>query len=136
MENWQTIQKQEFEYLDSIDLIPYVISETNVDKLMDIIDENFNQDYISKCKLPDEGIFFWMTLDDFLDYICKRYKITYWERTEYLLNVNSLKKDATCKVCRFYSIDCKACLCKGPELESHNPNDKICADFKFKENKK
>ena len=127
------IQKQEFDFLDSIDLLPFILSEPNADNLMDTLEEKFEIEYLSSCKIADEGLFNWVTTDEFLDYVCKRYNITFWERIEYILNTTPLKKNATCSVCRYYSFDANSCLCKGPELERHSPDDKSCDDFKVKE---
>ena len=69
MQEWKDTQKQEFDFLDSKDLLPFILSEPNADNLMDTLEEKFELEYLSSCKIPDEGLFNWITTDEFLDYI-------------------------------------------------------------------
>ena len=81
--------KDEFEFLDSLDLKPYLKDREDVYKIMDSIKKDHNKEYCNKYN-DDYGFFNYTGTDDFLDYIRKRYpNISYNESiTYYIFNPN------------------------------------------------
>ena len=87
MQGWKETQKQEFEFLDSKDLRPYIKNYKYVDEIFDKVLQDLNEEYLNQCKIPDEELFNWISEDEFLTYICNRYKLTYYEQTRYYFDI-------------------------------------------------
>ena len=85
IEFWNQKVKDEFEFLDSLDLKPYLKNREDVYKIMDSIKKDHNEEYCNKYN-DDYGFFNYTGADDFLDYIIKRYPdISYNESTTYYI---------------------------------------------------
>ena len=136
MQGWKDTQKQEFEFLDSKDLRPYIKNYKYVDELFDKVLDDLNKEYLKQCKIPDEELFNWISEDEFLTYICNRYNLTFYEQTRYYLYTQNFEYSNVCENCEFYHKDVESCFAHGPEFERHSPSSKACDDFKFKEENK
>lgn len=84
-ELWAKKEKDEYEYLDSIDVRRYLVDGADVWDIMDTIKDKFNDDYCKKYN-DNYGLFNYTGTDDFLDYIRKRYPdISYHESIKYYI---------------------------------------------------
>ena len=73
MQDHEALEKQEMEYLDSLDIIKLIDnSAVNAHSLMDLIELQYNTDYLSKAKLEDEAIFNEIDKETFIDYLKER----------------------------------------------------------------
>ena len=88
-ELWKKKERDEFEFLDSIDVRKYLINGMEVTECMNKIKEDHNKEYCEKYN-DDYGFFNYTGTDDFLEYIRKRYPdINYNESiTYYIYNPN------------------------------------------------
>lgn len=71
-EYWHKIEKQEYEFLDSKDLLPYIDKEKDIYDIICDIENAFEDEYLSEHE-NDECLFNMISSDEFADYICKRY---------------------------------------------------------------
>lgn len=84
-ELWTKKEKDEYEFLDSIDVKKYLVNEANVWDVMDAIKDNHDKEY---CKQYNDsfGLFNYTNTDDFLCYIKRRYpNIGYRESITYYI---------------------------------------------------
>ena len=77
---WNRLQTQEFNYLDELDLKPFLKSGVSVRSIMDILERMFQADYCSKT--GDEYLFNVINEYDFEQYLKKRYNINTYEYSE------------------------------------------------------
>lgn len=82
------IGAQEFDYLDSLDIgtILCANTEKTCEEIMEIIENKYEDDYLSKYP-NDEMLFNDINESDFIDYIHWRYGITVTEETIYKFNI-------------------------------------------------
>ena len=85
--DWKILQKQEFDYLDTIDLkiIISIMRDRSIHEIMGRIEDIYEQAYLRKNN--DECLFSVIDEQDFIDYINKRYGIKYKEKTEYYFDI-------------------------------------------------
>lgn len=83
-----TIGAQEFDYLDSLDIgtILCANSEKTCKEIMEIIENKYEGDYLSKHP-NDEMLFNYINESAFIDYIHWRYGIPVTEETIYRFNI-------------------------------------------------
>lgn len=95
IELWNRKEKEEYEFLDSIDVRRYLVNGAEVEVCMDAIKQKYNEEYCKKYN-DDYGLFNYIDTDDFLDYIYNRYPdINYYESTStryYIWNPNDREK--------------------------------------------
>ena len=77
---WRELELQEFAYLDTLDLKPFLQSEESVHSVMDKIEESFQEEY--RNKTGDEYLFNAIGDYEFAQYLKKRYDTNTYEYTE------------------------------------------------------
>lgn len=88
MKEWEMLQKREMEFLDTLDLKPYLVKYKSIDNVMDEIEKDYGEEYEQKNNDKDD-IFCVIDIEDFIDYLKKRYpSFRYYEYTNYrILNI-------------------------------------------------
>lgn len=75
--NFNKLQKQEYEFLDTLDLMSIIDKDTDVYSNTKRIENLYGEKYQKYLKenslIPDEFIFNAITTGEFADYFCKRY---------------------------------------------------------------
>lgn len=85
LELWNKKMRDEYEYLDLINVKKFLIDDKSVYDCMMDIKKVYDKEY---CKLykDDFGLFNHISEQNFLDYILKRYpSISYYEETNYYI---------------------------------------------------
>lgn len=77
---WEEREKQ---YLDTLDLLPYLEKHQDIHIIMDRIEEKFAEKY--PYIKEEEYIFNNMDTLDFMDYLAKRYGIKFYEHITYTI---------------------------------------------------
>lgn len=72
IELWNRKEKEEYEFLDSIDVRKFLIHNKEVYECMIAIKDAYNKNYCEKYN-DDYGLFNYTGESDFIDYIHKRY---------------------------------------------------------------
>jgi len=78
---WNKIAQQEYEFLDSKDLLPYINKDKDIYDIVCDIENAFEDEYLSKHE-NDECLFNMISSDEFVNYICNRYKLKTREETK------------------------------------------------------
>lgn len=88
--------EKEFNFLDTIDLIPLIKNNMNIKDLMDNIEEKYLKDF-QKIYPNEEYIFNWMNEYEFETYLEKRYKDKLLVKeeiiTNYIIKLKNIYKD-------------------------------------------
>lgn len=82
MANWEEytkMLKEEYDFLDSIFLDKYIKDGINIYDIKDAIEKDYAK------KRPENVVFNYMGTDEFLDYLTKRYNLTYREEINYYI---------------------------------------------------
>ena len=77
------LQKQEFDYLDTLDLLPFIGAGERISSVIDNISDEYQEDYLKKFP-NDKFLFNAITVVEFGKYIEKRYGIKFYESTTYV----------------------------------------------------
>lgn len=82
----KVLQKQEYDYLDTLDLIPFLNKEETVRDIMDNIEDIHSAAYYEQTvnnpdMIEDEYLFNTISSDEFASYIERRYGIKTYEVT-------------------------------------------------------
>ncbi|WP_304393188.1 hypothetical protein [uncultured Clostridium sp.] len=85
--DWKQVtemQNKEFEFLDSIDLKPYLKEWADIYDVRDKIEEDYGKDYC------EPFIFNCIDIEEFMDYLKRRYKnkVYFNEHTTYSIHLN------------------------------------------------
>ena len=78
---WEALEDQEFKYLDTIDLLPFISKDKSVHDVMDEIEDKYEKEYLANHP-NDKCLFNVIGAYEFADYIDARYKIRNYEYTE------------------------------------------------------
>ena len=81
MENKKLLEliAKEEAFLDTIDIVPYLVRDMDLVDVMDVIEDRHNDEYTE-----EEYIFSTMNLNEFINYLERRYpKFNYYEDTQY-----------------------------------------------------
>lgn len=77
---WEEKEKQ---YLDTLDLLPYLEKYQDINIIMDRIEENFAKNYPY---IKEEGYLFNnISTLEFMDYLIRRYGTKFYEHTTYTI---------------------------------------------------
>ena len=78
---WEILEKQEYAFLDTKDLLPFITKGKAVHDVMDEIEDKYEKEYLASH--PNDQCLFNVIGDyEFADYIDARYKIRNYEYTE------------------------------------------------------
>ena len=75
--NFNKLQKQEYEFLDTLDLMSIIDKDTdvysNTKRIENLCGEKYQKYIKENNMIPDEFILNAITAEEFADYFCKRY---------------------------------------------------------------
>lgn len=87
-EKFEDLEKQEFAFLDTIDILS-IIKENDLnsaEEIMHILEEDYEDKYIEQ-NPDDDFLFNYISHYDFVRYIKRRYGINFREETIYYFNL-------------------------------------------------
>ena len=81
-EEWEHLEEIECEFLDTIDLLPFIQNEKQVWEVMQEIEDKYEDEYLKQYP-DDECMFNVMDEYDFSEYVKRTYGIGSYEYTEF-----------------------------------------------------
>lgn len=91
--------KVQKEVLDKIDFLPYIkdANNKNIIRLMEAVEKDYDNTELTNNKFLEGDTFNWISVDEFLSYLLKRYpkNFDYYEVTEYRVVYNNFPTKET-----------------------------------------
>ena len=88
---WKILKEAEYAYLDTINLKPLLCKNIHkhIFEIMDLIRDTYSEDYRNKNTIGDNDVLGNISHIELLDYIQKRYGLSYHEEILYYINISA-----------------------------------------------
>ena len=99
-QRWKILEEAEYSYLDTINLKPLLCKNIHkhIFEIMDLIRDTYNEDYRSKNTVGDNDVLGNISHMELLNYIQKRYGLSYHEEILYYIDIIAEDYDEAVRV--------------------------------------